>query len=96
LLRPKSFAISICRGTGCTYLPLESTVTPMENEDYLAAWADHDETRRELCRHSLRDAEAYDEYGRPDALHGPGGQPILKHGAARPHVVCSWRFGGSL
>jgi phytoene dehydrogenase-like protein len=36
----------------------------MENGDYLAMWGDHDRTRRELYRHSPRDAEAYDEFGR--------------------------------
>jgi len=36
---PRSFAISTCRGMGLHILPLESTVTPMENGDYFAAWA---------------------------------------------------------
>src|SRR5206468_8014735 len=49
---------------GLHILPLESTITPMENGDYLAGWADHDDTRRELYRHSPKDAEAYDVYGR--------------------------------
>ncbi|HXI33280.1 MAG TPA: NAD(P)/FAD-dependent oxidoreductase, partial [Gemmatimonadales bacterium] len=51
-------------GHGLHILPLESTLTPMENGDYLAGWADHDDTRRELYRHSPKDAEAYDVYGR--------------------------------
>src|SRR5262245_12572924 len=62
---------------GLHILPLESTVTPMENGDYLAAWADHDETRRELYRHSPRDAEAYDEYGRLMMFMAQAVQPIL-------------------
>src|ERR671931_481909 len=57
--------------------PLENTVTPMENGDYLAAWADHDETRRELYRHSPRDAEAYDEYGRLMHFMAQAVKPIL-------------------
>jgi phytoene dehydrogenase-like protein len=64
LLRPEIIRDLDLPRHGLHILPLESTVTPMENGDYLAAWADHDETRRELCRHSPRDAEAYDEYGR--------------------------------
>ena len=36
----------------------------MLNGDYFGAWADHDQTRAELVRHSPKDAEAYDEYGR--------------------------------
>ncbi len=43
-------------------LPLPSTFTPLENGDYLGLWDDHDLTRRELYRHSPKDAEAYDEY----------------------------------
>ena len=39
-------------------------MTPLPNGDYLAQWGDHDQNRRELARHSLRDAEAYDEFGR--------------------------------
>ena len=64
LLRPEIIRDLNLPRHGLHVLPLESTVTPMENGDYLAAWGDHDETRRELYRHSPRDAEAYDEYGR--------------------------------
>ena len=63
LLRPEIIRDLDLPRHGLHILPLESTVTPMENGDYLAAWADHDETRRELYRHSPRDAEAYDEFG---------------------------------
>ena len=49
---------------GLKILPLPSTFTPMENGDYLAAWDDHDLTRRELYRHSPKDAEAHDEFAR--------------------------------
>jgi phytoene dehydrogenase-like protein len=63
LLRPEIIRDLDLPRHGLHVLPLESTVTPMENGDYLAAWGDHDETRRELYRHSPRDAEAYDAYG---------------------------------
>ncbi len=49
---------------GLEILPLDSTLTPLENGDYLVRWADHDHTRRELCRHSASDAEAYDQFGK--------------------------------
>ena len=39
-------------------------MTPLPNGDSLARWADHDQTRRELYRHSPKDAEAYDDYGK--------------------------------
>jgi phytoene dehydrogenase-like protein len=49
---------------GLQILPRESTVTPLDNGDYLAGWADPDETRRELCRHSTHDADAAVVFGR--------------------------------
>ncbi|MBC7896612.1 MAG: NAD(P)/FAD-dependent oxidoreductase [Cytophagaceae bacterium] len=64
LLRPEVIRDLDLPRHGLEILPLESTVTPMFNGDYLAGWADHDATRREYVRHSLRDAEAYDDYGK--------------------------------
>jgi phytoene dehydrogenase-like protein len=64
LLRPEIIRDLDLPGHGLHILPLESTVTPMFNGDYFGAWADHDQTRAELVRHSPKDAEAYDEYGR--------------------------------
>jgi phytoene dehydrogenase-like protein len=49
---------------GLTILPLASTLTPMPNGDYLYRDWDHFRTLRDIARHSRRDAEAYDEYGR--------------------------------
>ena len=49
----------------------------MENGDYLAAWDDHDLTRRELYRHSPKDAEAYDEYARVMARAAKAIKPII-------------------
>ena len=63
LLRPEIIRDLELARHGLHILPLESTVTPMSNGDYLAQWGDHDQSRRELYRHSPRDAEAYDEYG---------------------------------
>ena len=64
LLRPEIIRELDLPRHGLHVLPLESTLTPLANGDYLAQWNDHDQNRRELARHSLRDAEAYDEYGR--------------------------------
>src|SRR5213593_1558842 len=77
LLRPEIIRDLDLPGHGLHILPLESTLTPMENGDYLAAWADHDETRRELYRHSPRDADAYDEYGRLMHFMAQAVKPIL-------------------
>ena len=44
-------------------IPLDSTFTPMPDGDYLFRCGDHARTRREIARHSVTDAEAYDQYG---------------------------------
>ena len=64
LLRPEIIRDLHLPRHGLQILPLESTVTPLDNGDYLASWADPDETRHELARHSPRDAEAALEFGR--------------------------------
>jgi len=64
LLRPEIIRDLDLPRHGLEILPLESTVTPMENGDYLAGWGDADRSRRELARHSPRDAEAMIEFGR--------------------------------
>ena len=64
LLRPEIIRELDLASHGLEMLPLESTFTPLPTGDYLVRWADHEETRRELYRHSPRDAEAYDEFGR--------------------------------
>jgi phytoene dehydrogenase-like protein len=64
LLRPEIIRDLDLPRHGLHILPLESTLTPLANGDYLAQWSDHDRNRRELARHSARDAEAYDEFGR--------------------------------
>src|SRR3954453_4180798 len=48
---------------GLEILPLDGTLTPLEN-DHLWRVNDHSRTIRELRRWSLSDAEAYEEYGR--------------------------------
>lgn len=64
LLRPEIIRDLELPKHGLKILPLSSTFTPKENGDYVATWDDHDLTRRELYRHSPKDAEAYDEYSR--------------------------------
>ena len=64
LLRPEIIRDLDLPAHGLQILPLESTVTPLDNGDYLAGWADADETRREIGRHSPRDAEAASQFGR--------------------------------
>ena len=67
LLRPEIIRDLELPRHGLQILPLESTITPLlegpMSGSYLGQWNDHDQNRRELARHSLRDAEAYDEFG---------------------------------
>ena len=63
LLRPEIIRDLELPRHGLQILPLESTVTPLPNGEYLAQWGDKDRTRRELARHSATDAEALDRFG---------------------------------
>jgi phytoene dehydrogenase-like protein len=102
LLRPEIVRDLELPRHGLEMLPLESTFTPLPNGDYLMRGPDHETTRRELARHSARDAEAYDEYGRLMYHMAYAVRPILSMlppdlGALRPK---DWlrlaRFGGHL
>jgi len=64
LLRPEIIRDLDLPRHGLEILPLDGTFTPMPNGDYLWRVNDHAKTRRELVRHSRRDAEAYDEFGK--------------------------------
>lgn len=77
LLRPEIIRDLKLPQHGLKILPLPSTFTPMDNGDYIAGWDDHDLTRREIYRHSPKDAEAYDEYGRAMARLAKAIKPIL-------------------
>jgi phytoene dehydrogenase-like protein len=63
LLRPEIIRELDLPKHGLQILPLESTVTPLDDGDYLAGWADPDETREELRRHSPKDADAMAIFG---------------------------------
>ena len=64
LLRPDIIRDLRLPEHGLTVLPLESTLTPLPNGDYLYRDGDHYRTLRDIARHSERDAGAYDEYSR--------------------------------
>jgi phytoene dehydrogenase-like protein len=64
LLRPEIIRDLNLPKHGLRILPLETTFTPLPNDDYLMRWGDHDQTRREIFRHSPPDADAYDDFGR--------------------------------
>ena len=64
LFRPEIIHDLNLAAHGLTILPLESTLTPAPNGDYLYRDGDHYRTLRDIARHSPRDAEAYQDYGR--------------------------------
>jgi len=90
LLRPEIIRDLELPKHGLKILPLPSTVTPLDNGDYLAGWDDHDLTRRELYRHSPRDAEAADEYSRVMARAAKAIKPVLGLVPPDPSSL-SWR-----
>ena len=64
LLRPEILRDLELPRHGLTILPLESTLTPLPDGNYLYRDGDPHRTMRDIARFSERDAEAYDEYGR--------------------------------
>lgn len=77
LLRPEIIRDLDLPRHGLQILPLESTITPLDDGDYLASWADPDQNRRELARHSSHDAEAAIEFGRLMQHMAMAVKPIL-------------------
>jgi phytoene dehydrogenase-like protein len=69
-------------------IPLDSTFTPLANGNYLARWGDHAKTRREIARHSVTDAEAYDEYGKLMVQMAMAVKPLM---GIVPPTPASWR-----
>ena len=64
LMRPEIIRELNLPKHGLTILPLESTLTPLPDGNYLYRDADHHRTLRDIARFSQRDAEAYDDYSR--------------------------------
>ncbi len=87
LLRPEIIRDLDLPSHGLHIVPLESTFSPLPDGDYLATWADPDETQRELCRHSPRDADAYEEFGRLMQRMAMAVKPLL---GVSPPDPASW------
>jgi phytoene dehydrogenase-like protein len=62
LLRPEIIRELDLSRHGLQLLPLDGTFTPLPGGDYLWRTDDHDFTRHQLARHSMRDAENYDDF----------------------------------
>ncbi len=63
LMRPEIIRELDLPRHGLTILPLESSLTPLPDGDYLYRDADRYRTWRDIARFSVRDAEAYEQYG---------------------------------
>jgi phytoene dehydrogenase-like protein len=64
LLRPEIIRDLSLAKHGLMILPLESTLTPLPDGNYLYRDGDPHQTRRNIAKFSPLDAEAYSEYGR--------------------------------
>ena len=62
---------------GLQILPYEGGAVFMEGGDTLGMFRDHDANRREIARHSPRDAENYDRYARDVLRHCRFIRPLL-------------------
>ncbi|HET9614274.1 MAG TPA: NAD(P)-binding protein, partial [Candidatus Limnocylindrales bacterium] len=62
LLRPDIIHDLELTKHGFMPLLMPSTFAPMENGDYLILGQDHGENQREIARHSVHDADAYDAF----------------------------------
>jgi phytoene dehydrogenase-like protein len=90
LLRPEIIRDLELPKHGLKILPLPSTVTPLDDGDYLAGWDDHDLTRREIYRHSPRDADANHQNARVRARAAKAIKPIIGLVPPDPSSM-SWR-----
>jgi phytoene dehydrogenase-like protein len=62
LLRPRIISDLDLPRHGFELLPLDGTLTPLPDGDYLMRWHDAADTRLEIERHSPRDAERYERF----------------------------------
>ncbi len=77
LLRPEVIRELELANYDLEIIPLDSTFTPMPNGDYLFRCGDHARTRREIARHSVTDAEAYEQYGQLMVQMAMAVKPLL-------------------
>ena len=88
LLRPEIIRDLDLARHGLHILPLDGTFTPLGTErgSYLWRVDDHAATHREIARHSARDADAYDEYGKAMTEMGRFVKPLLSMTPPDPTV----------
>jgi phytoene dehydrogenase-like protein len=79
LLRPEIMRALELPKHGLQIIPYEGGCTMMRNGDHLALYDNHDALRREIGRHSVRDAEAYDRFARDMKRQCRFIKPLLMH-----------------
>lgn len=77
LLRPEIFRELELPRHGLQVVPYEGNMTLMRNGDYFASYDDPDSLRREMARHSKRDAEAYPRFAHAVMRHCRFIKPLL-------------------
>jgi phytoene dehydrogenase-like protein len=77
LLRTEIIRALDLPGHGLQIIPYEGGCTLMRNGGHLALYDNHDALRREIARHSRRDAEAYDRFARDMLRHCKFIKPLL-------------------
>src|SRR4029079_8675201 len=78
LLRPEIMRELELPRFGLQIIPYEGGCTMMRGGGHLAYYDDHDALRREIGRHSRRDAEAYDRFSRDVMRQCKFSQPLLR------------------
>jgi phytoene dehydrogenase-like protein len=96
LLRPEIIRDLDLPRHGLEILPLDGTLTPKPDGDYLWRVNDHGRTRREIARHSRLDAEAYDEFSQAMVQMCRFVKPIMSMtppDPTRPGIKDLWNLG---
>jgi phytoene dehydrogenase-like protein len=88
LLRPEIMRTLELPKHGLQIIPYEGGCTMMRDGNHLAVYDNHDAFRREISRHSKRDAEAYDRFSRDVMRQCKFIKPLLMR---EPPDPTSWK-----
>ncbi len=81
---------------GLEIVPEECLLTPLPDGDRLVLWHDPDATHGEIARHSVRDAEAYRQFGHLMYHMGLAVRPIMSLAPPDPTSLSPKELGGLL
>ena len=87
LLRPEVIRELELANYDLEIVPLDSTFTPLPDGDHLFRSGDHALTRREIARHSVTDAEAYEQYGHLMVQMAMAVKPLLGMTPPKPTTL---------